>query len=250
MAKRKALSESTRFEVFKRDRFTCQYCGKMAPDVVLNVDHIDPVSNGGTNEMINLVTSCWGCNSGKSDRLLSDDAVVKRQQAEMQQLADRREQIEFFLRWRNEMVSQEDMLANSVIEACEKAFGVSLEICQASKLTSASMLRFTFQAIDKLKGWNIRFYSPDDLVKKLAQYAKYEKEYTENPALRILEEVLPEVRKSCGGNNKRFGVIVAESKAYLMAGLSGRALLANAKSMSAYELSCWITKEMSQERWS
>jgi hypothetical protein len=34
MAKRKAISKKTRFEVFKRDAFTCVYCGKRAPDVV------------------------------------------------------------------------------------------------------------------------------------------------------------------------------------------------------------------------
>ena len=43
MAKRKNLSKSVRFEVFKRDSFKCQYCGKSAPDVVLEVDHIIPV---------------------------------------------------------------------------------------------------------------------------------------------------------------------------------------------------------------
>ena len=43
MAKRKGISKKTRFDVFKRDSFTCQYCGKSAPDVVLQVDHINPV---------------------------------------------------------------------------------------------------------------------------------------------------------------------------------------------------------------
>ena len=54
MAERKALSKKIRFEVFKRDKFQCQYCGSSAPDVVLNVDHFDPVANGGTNELVNL----------------------------------------------------------------------------------------------------------------------------------------------------------------------------------------------------
>lgn len=36
MAKRKTVSNELRFEVFKRDKFTCQYCGRKAPDVVLN----------------------------------------------------------------------------------------------------------------------------------------------------------------------------------------------------------------------
>lgn len=62
---RKSLTKRTRFVVFKRDDFTCQYCGRKAPDVVLHVDHIDPVCNGGSNRMGNLVTSCQDCNLGK-----------------------------------------------------------------------------------------------------------------------------------------------------------------------------------------
>ena len=48
---RKSLSNKIRFEVFKRDNFTCQYCGRKAPEIVLNVDHIEPVSKGGTNDI-------------------------------------------------------------------------------------------------------------------------------------------------------------------------------------------------------
>jgi len=65
---RKSLSKKTRFEVFKRDGFVCQYCGSKPPSVVLHVDHIVAVAAGGGNEMDNLVTSCSSCNQGKSDR--------------------------------------------------------------------------------------------------------------------------------------------------------------------------------------
>lgn len=68
---RKALSKKTRFDVFKRDCFICQYCGSTPPSVVLQIDHINPVSNGGTNDIDNLITACFECNNGKSDGLLS-----------------------------------------------------------------------------------------------------------------------------------------------------------------------------------
>jgi len=42
-----AVSTRTRFEIFKRDSFRCQYCGKSAPDVILHIDHIEPASKGG-----------------------------------------------------------------------------------------------------------------------------------------------------------------------------------------------------------
>lgn len=63
---RKALSKKTRFDVFKRDGFVCQYCGRHPPVVLLAVDHINPVKLGGTNDEGNLVTSCEDCNAGKA----------------------------------------------------------------------------------------------------------------------------------------------------------------------------------------
>lgn len=48
---RKNITKKMRFDVFKRDTFTCQYCGRVAPDVVLEIDHIKPVAKGGTNDI-------------------------------------------------------------------------------------------------------------------------------------------------------------------------------------------------------
>lgn len=68
--KRKAISTKTRFEVFKRDGFTCQYCGAHPPGVLLHVDHVVAVANGGLNAIDNLVTACEPCNLGKGARPL------------------------------------------------------------------------------------------------------------------------------------------------------------------------------------
>jgi hypothetical protein len=63
-----SLSKRTRFKVFDRDDYKCRYCGKTPEDgITLEVDHIHPTSKGGTNELHNLVTSCFDCNRGKSD---------------------------------------------------------------------------------------------------------------------------------------------------------------------------------------
>jgi 5-methylcytosine-specific restriction endonuclease McrA len=48
-----AISKKIRFEVFKRDSFICQYCGRSAPNVTLEVDHIEPISKGGTDDILN-----------------------------------------------------------------------------------------------------------------------------------------------------------------------------------------------------
>lgn len=64
------VSKRLRFEVFKRDGFTCQYCGTRPPDVILELDHIEPRAVGGGNDNINLITSCFDCNRGKGKREL------------------------------------------------------------------------------------------------------------------------------------------------------------------------------------
>jgi hypothetical protein len=71
--KRKSLSKKVRFDIFKRDAFLCQYCGNHPPSVVLEVDHIHPVAEGGSNDPDNLVTACFDCNRGKGASRL--DAV-------------------------------------------------------------------------------------------------------------------------------------------------------------------------------
>lgn len=69
---RVAISKRLRFEVFKRDKFECQYCGATPPGAILECDHIDPVSRGGKTDADNLITACFACNRGKSDIPLSD----------------------------------------------------------------------------------------------------------------------------------------------------------------------------------
>ncbi len=121
MAKRQGITKKTRFEVFKRDSFICQYCGQSAPQVVLHVDHIQPVSKDGTNDMLNLITSCDTCNAGKSDNLLSDDSAVRKQKAQLDELNERREQIEMMLEWRNGLQNLGDMSLEAICDAWTRA---------------------------------------------------------------------------------------------------------------------------------
>ena len=106
---RKPISKKTRFEVFKRDSFTCQYCGKSAPEVVLHVDHIKPVAEGGNNGMLNLITACAGCNLGKGARELNDNTVVIKQKAQLDELNERREQLEMMFKWQEGLSELKDM---------------------------------------------------------------------------------------------------------------------------------------------
>lgn len=86
-----AVSKRTRFEVFKRDRFTCQYCGRTPPTVVLQIDHVIARSDGGPDDPLNLVTACEDCNLGKSDVPL--DRITRPIAEQMAEAAERREQV-------------------------------------------------------------------------------------------------------------------------------------------------------------
>lgn len=116
MAKRKALSKKIRFEVFKRDKFTCQYCGRTVPDVILEVDHIKPVAKGGQNDILNLVTSCKDCNLGKGARELSDDSVVAKQREQVMEFANKKEQLQMFLEWRDSIKDYEEQQIEAVVK--------------------------------------------------------------------------------------------------------------------------------------
>ncbi len=59
----------TRFNVFLRDRFTCQYCGQGSPTEELTFDHLVPRSRGGFTTWENVVAACIACNRAKGDRL-------------------------------------------------------------------------------------------------------------------------------------------------------------------------------------
>jgi hypothetical protein len=91
MSKRIGISTRKRFEVFKRDGFTCLYCGAHPPSVILHCDHIVPVAEGGGNEMDNLTTACERCNLGKSSvpltvvpmSLAEKAAIVKEREAQL-----------------------------------------------------------------------------------------------------------------------------------------------------------------------
>ena len=60
----------TRREVFRRDNYTCQYCGRR--DTSLTVDHILPKHLGGQHIWINVVAACPSCNHRKGGRRLEE----------------------------------------------------------------------------------------------------------------------------------------------------------------------------------
>ena len=70
----------TRFNVFLRDHFMCQYCGTPHPTNDLTFDHVVPRSRGGRTTWQNVVTACSGCNLIKGNRMPRDAGMFPRQQ--------------------------------------------------------------------------------------------------------------------------------------------------------------------------
>lgn len=98
-----AVSKRTRYEVLRRDNYTCRYCH--ATDSPLTVDHVVPVTLGGSDDPSNLVAACKDCNAGKSSS--SPDAALVAQ-------AD-----EFAIRWRAAM---DVAIQGALVEAEERRY--------------------------------------------------------------------------------------------------------------------------------
>lgn len=65
----------TRYHVFLRDRFSCQYCGKTMPAKDLTFDHVVPRCRGGVSSWTNVVTCCQKDNLAKGSRSLRESGM-------------------------------------------------------------------------------------------------------------------------------------------------------------------------------
>ena len=122
---RKALSKKVRFEVFKRDGFTCAYCGATPPKVILQVDHIVPVAAGGNNKIDNLVTSCQPCNIGKGKNSLSSIPESLKEKAA--RIREQEEQLQGYyeiMQARDERIDRELWKIAEIIEPGSSESGI------------------------------------------------------------------------------------------------------------------------------
>jgi hypothetical protein len=136
-----SLSQRVRFEVFKRDRFTCQYCGRKAPDVILHADHVTPRAAGGEDDILNLVTSCRECNLGKSDRMLSDQADIEVRRKAMEELEARRSQLEMLRDWHVSLSSLDEQAAEMLWDVWCSVAVVSRKMEEGEKASLMQLLK-------------------------------------------------------------------------------------------------------------
>lgn len=169
--KRKSIPNKLRFEVFKRDSFKCQYCGKSAPDVVLNVDHLDPVRNGGKNDILNLITSCFECNNGKSGNLLSDNSLLSKQKQQLDELNERREQLQMLIEWKT-ILSDKSFEIDSIVQFFNKSCNSNISLTDTGLKYFKNLLsKYSFEKIlDAITTASNRYsnLTPPEIIDKIS----------------------------------------------------------------------------------
>jgi hypothetical protein len=138
--KRKPISKRTRFEIFKRDGFRCLYCGKSPPAVILHVDHVLPVAEGGTNEPANLVTACQDCNLGKSDVLLSQKPASLKDTETLER--ERFAQLKAYNSWLSEKRQQQNRWLRQVSDVWVGLDGEDPQRCRIGQARELMVTRF------------------------------------------------------------------------------------------------------------
>lgn len=86
--------------------------------MILEIDHIKPKKVGGKNNITNLITACKDCNRGKGARLLDDKSVIEKQRQQLEELNERRAQLEMMVKWREEL----EKLNESTLDVAVKSF--------------------------------------------------------------------------------------------------------------------------------
>lgn len=114
MAERKAISKKVRFEVFKRDSFTCQYCSAKPPHAPLEIDHVIPVCKGGVNDIDNLITACFDCNRGKSGEELTSIPMSLTEKSERLKIAKTQ-----YLQYKKHLQKQRELIDADIDEVEE-----------------------------------------------------------------------------------------------------------------------------------
>lgn len=209
MTKRKSISKKIRFEVFKRDSFTCQYCGKSAPDVILEVDHIEAVANGGTNDMFNLITACRDCNRGKSKNKLSSSQTLDKEKRELELLQERKNQIEMMYEWRKELLGLEFEESKKLIDLVNIATGANISLTDSGikKLTKL-IKKYSFEEVLESAIASFENYDAYEVAfNKIEAVIKSKKEQKEKPYMKDVYYIRAILKNRFYVSNKQLWVV-------------------------------------------
>lgn len=140
MGKRKEISKKVRFEVFKRDSFTCQYCGRKPPEVILEIDHIVSIKNSGDNSITNLLTACFDCNRGKGaekiDKICRDDLSILNEEAKTKE-----DQLKEYYKYKGMLKARETRTVNQLVSIWSDLNGNEWTLNDRGKSTIKTFLK-------------------------------------------------------------------------------------------------------------
>lgn len=160
---RKSMSKTTRFEVFKRDGFTCQYCGAHPPQVKLEVDHIVPLAEDGLDEFDNYITACFPCNRGKGARSL--EAIPQPLSDKAVEVSEREEQLRGYhavIQARRDRIEADVERVNEVYER----FAAGYTLSESSKVSVRNFIEKldVFQVIEAMEIAGNRWITQDSKI--------------------------------------------------------------------------------------
>lgn len=192
MEERKPISKKMRFDVLKRDSFTCQYCGKQAPNVILEIDHITPVYDGGKNTMLNLITSCFDCNRGKGKRKLNENNSLNKELKELNLMQERNEQIKLMNKWRKQIEKEQENYLDVVVDFIEKNtnLNVNLNNIKIKNIILIDIENYGINEYLKLLRETLGVYFKNDIrqiqkaLEKISIFKKINDENKEKPYLK------------------------------------------------------------------
>lgn len=240
---RKPISKKTRFEVLKRDEFTCQYCGRKAPDVILHIDHINPVAKGGDNNILNLITSCADCNLGKKHNLLSDNTVVEKQKKEIKELNKKRKELESLVREREKVRDFGDAELNEAVKHYNSKF-INNHISYVDTQTLKRIIKkfglvAVLNAIDDV---NYRYREPNEFTKcrflaeKVAKKLYFEAKSPEEKRITYLKSMI----KKISDNNYNEKIFYKMINIYKKEGLNIETLITATENRMFYSFKSFV----------
>lgn len=115
------VSKRLRFEILKRDGFRCKYCGRTAVSIALEVDHVVPVSEEGTDDPENLITACFECNRGKGPVPLDESQI--QEASPLEAAKEHAEQIRAYLAAQKEIAAARQEVADHLGESWRGCVG-------------------------------------------------------------------------------------------------------------------------------
>jgi hypothetical protein len=148
------ISKTLQAEVFRRDSFTCQYCGAKAPDVVLEVDEIPQISKVRKTDLSTLLTSCQGCLASRSPDVFEERSPNETQSERLDNLQKRKEQSELLFDWQKELLDQDHPFLSKLADYWSELLDETYSFTENGKTALTKLLSdFSFDQI--MKGMKI-----------------------------------------------------------------------------------------------